>query len=118
NGRRRRDTSTGRNPGQRRSAATTTSNAKRAKVAKKTGCSEALRASRPLRSDVVGLPPSRPDPALQCPPMPAAERIAGWMRRYLAGTGARGFVVGLSGGVDSAVVARLAQLAAPGAVVG
>ena len=40
------------------------------------------------------------------------------MRRYLAATGARGFVVGLSGGVDSATVARLAQLAAPGAVVG
>ena len=39
------------------------------------------------------------------------------MRRYLAGSGARGFVVGLSGGIDSAVVARLAQLAAPGAVV-
>lgn len=49
--------------------------------------------------------------------MPAAERIAGWMRRYLAATGARGFVVGLSGGIDSAIVARLAQLAAPGAVV-
>ena len=39
------------------------------------------------------------------------------MRRQLAATGARGFVVGLSGGVDSAVVARLAQLAAPGHVV-
>ena len=39
------------------------------------------------------------------------------MRRYLASTGARGFVVGLSGGVDSATVGRLAQLAAPGAVV-
>jgi NAD+ synthase len=39
------------------------------------------------------------------------------MRRYLAATGARGFVVGLSGGIDSAIVARLAQLAAPGAVV-
>src|SRR5688572_15369445 len=50
--------------------------------------------------------------------MPAAERIAGWMRRYLAATGARGLVVGLSGGVDSAIVARLAQLAAPGAVLG
>src|SRR5512132_3678415 len=49
--------------------------------------------------------------------MPTAERIAGWMRRQLAATGARGFVVGLSGGVDSAVVARLAQLAAPGHVV-
>jgi NAD+ synthase len=50
--------------------------------------------------------------------MPAAERIAGWMRRHLAASGARGFVVGLSGGLDSAVVARLAQLAAPGGVVG
>jgi NAD+ synthase len=40
------------------------------------------------------------------------------MRRQLAAAGARGFVVGLSGGVDSAVVARLAQLAAPGHVVG
>jgi NAD+ synthase len=39
------------------------------------------------------------------------------MRRYLGTTGARGFAVGLSGGVDSATVARLAQLAAPGAVV-
>jgi NAD+ synthase len=39
------------------------------------------------------------------------------MRRYLAATGAKGFVVGLSGGVDSAIVARLAQLAAPGEVV-
>jgi NAD+ synthase len=50
--------------------------------------------------------------------MPTAERIAGWMRRHLVATGARGFVVGLSGGLDSAVVARLAQLAAPGAVLG
>lgn len=39
------------------------------------------------------------------------------MRQYLAGSGARGFIVGLSGGIDSAVVARLAQLAAPGNVV-
>jgi NAD+ synthase len=39
------------------------------------------------------------------------------MRGQLASTGARGFVVGLSGGVDSAVVARLAQLAAPANVV-
>src|SRR5438270_886413 len=49
--------------------------------------------------------------------MPSAERIATWMRRQLTATGARGFVVGLSGGLDSAVVARLAQLAAPGNVV-
>jgi NAD+ synthase len=39
------------------------------------------------------------------------------MRRQLASTGARGFLVGLSGGLDSAVVARLAQLAAPGNVL-
>jgi NAD+ synthase len=49
--------------------------------------------------------------------MATAERIAGWMRRQLSSTGARGFVIGLSGGIDSAVVARLAQLAAPGHVV-
>jgi len=40
------------------------------------------------------------------------------MRERVAAAGARGLVVGLSGGVDSAVVARLAQLATPGAVVG
>jgi len=39
------------------------------------------------------------------------------MRRHLNAAGARGFVVGLSGGLDSAVVARLAQLAAPGHVL-
>src|SRR5262245_58981540 len=50
--------------------------------------------------------------------MAQAERIAGWMRRQLTASGARGFVIGLSGGLDSAVVARLAQLAAPGAVLG
>jgi NAD+ synthase len=49
--------------------------------------------------------------------MPTAEKIAGWMRRQLGGAGARGFLVGLSGGIDSAVVARLAQLAAPGHVL-
>lgn len=40
------------------------------------------------------------------------------MRSQLSAAGAHGFVVGLSGGIDSAVVARLAQLAAPGAVLG
>jgi|SRR5579864_2931635 len=49
--------------------------------------------------------------------MPKPERIAAWMREQLSASGARGFVVGLSGSVDSAVVARLAQLAAPGSVV-
>jgi NAD+ synthase len=39
------------------------------------------------------------------------------MRRQLAGSGGRGFLVGLSGGIDSAVVARLAQLAAPAHVI-
>ena len=49
--------------------------------------------------------------------MRTAERIAAWMRKQLNASGARGFVVGLSGGLDSAVVARLAQLAAPGRVL-
>jgi NAD+ synthase len=50
--------------------------------------------------------------------MGQAERLAGWMREQAAEAGANGFVVGLSGGIDSAVVARLAQLATPGQVVG
>jgi NAD+ synthase len=50
--------------------------------------------------------------------MAKAERIAKWMRERVHEAGARGIVVGLSGGVDSAVVARLAQLAAPGATLG
>ena len=49
--------------------------------------------------------------------MATAERIAAWMRAQLTSTGAHGFLVGLSGGVDSAVVGRLAQLAARGNVV-
>ncbi len=50
--------------------------------------------------------------------MPTPDRIVAWMKRQALGAGARGFVVGLSGGVDSAVVARLAQLAQPDSVVG
>ena len=50
--------------------------------------------------------------------MAQAERLAAWMRQRIAEAGAQGLVVGLSGGVDSAVVARLAQLASPGAVIG
>jgi NAD+ synthase len=49
--------------------------------------------------------------------MPKAEKIALWMRSQLTAAGARGFVVGLSGGVDSAVVARLSQMASPTAVL-
>ena len=46
------------------------------------------------------------------------EAIVEWLRQRLARSGARGFVFGLSGGIDSAVVARLCQLAAPGNVAG
>ena len=77
-----------------------------------------------------------PEPGVDCKPWDAqqfnpsvtraaieslADADSGTNRRVDApaarATGARGFVVGLSGGVDSAVVARLAQLAAPGHVV-
>lgn len=47
---------------------------------------------------------------------PAA--IVDWLRERLAQSGTGGFVVGLSGGVDSAVVARLCQMAAPANVLG
>src|SRR5438874_3751660 len=50
--------------------------------------------------------------------MGQVERLAAWMRERVSEAGAQGLVVGLSGGIDSAVVARLSQLAAPGAVVG
>ncbi len=40
------------------------------------------------------------------------------MRQHVANAHAEGLVVGLSGGVDSAVVVRLAQIASPGAVLG
>jgi len=45
------------------------------------------------------------------------DAIVDWLRQRLAQTGARGFVVGLSGGLDSAVVARLCQKAAPANVL-
>jgi NAD+ synthase len=47
-----------------------------------------------------------------------AERIAGWLRARADEAGARGFVFGLSGGIDSAVVARLCQIASPKRVLG
>lgn len=37
-----------------------------------------------------------------------ATKIANWMRDYAADAGSKGFVVGLSGGIDSSVVACLA----------
>jgi NAD+ synthase len=46
------------------------------------------------------------------------DTIVEWLRGRLQAAASQGFVVGLSGGIDSAVVVRLCQLAAPGAVVG
>jgi NAD+ synthase len=46
------------------------------------------------------------------------DAIVEWLRRRLTHAGARGFAFGLSGGIDSAVVARLCQAAAPDNVVG
>ena len=45
-------------------------------------------------------------------------QIAEWLRQRVNSAGARGFVVGLSGGIDSAVVVRLCQMAVPGQVAG
>jgi NAD+ synthase len=45
-------------------------------------------------------------------------QIVDWLRHRVIAAGARGFVVGLSGGIDSAVVIRLCQMAAPGQTVG
>lgn len=47
-----------------------------------------------------------------------AERLVGWLARRIADARAEGAVVGLSGGVDSALVAHLLARAAPGRVVG
>ena len=41
-----------------------------------------------------------------------------WLRDRAIGAGARGYVFGLSGGIDSAVVAKLCQLAFPQRVLG
>ena len=45
------------------------------------------------------------------------DAIVEWLRERLTRAGANGFVVGLSGGLDSAVVARLCQSAAPSHVL-
>jgi NAD+ synthase len=47
-----------------------------------------------------------------------AQEIVGWLQSKLGEAGARGFVVGLSGGVDSATTAALCARAAPGQVLG
>jgi NAD+ synthase len=50
------------------------------------------------------------DPTINC--------IVDWLRARVTSAAARGLVVGLSGGVDSAVVVRLCHLAAPGHTIG
>lgn len=47
-----------------------------------------------------------------------AERISSWLRERADAACARGFILGMSGGIDSAVVARLCQMAMPGKVLG
>lgn len=44
--------------------------------------------------------------------MSLADRIATWLREYAAQAGAKGYVVGLSGGIDSACTAALCKRAA------
>jgi NAD+ synthase len=48
----------------------------------------------------------------------AVHEIGEWLKQRAVAANARGFVVGLSGGIDSAVVLRLCQIATPGQVVG
>ena len=47
-----------------------------------------------------------------------ATELADWIRERVQASAARGIAVGLSGGVDSAVVARLAQMAVQDQVLG
>jgi NAD+ synthase len=48
----------------------------------------------------------------------SAKEIAEWLRHRVNAAGTRGLAVGLSGGIDSAVVIRLCQMAAADQVVG
>jgi NAD+ synthase len=51
----------------------------------------------------------------------ASQRVGAltqWLRDQAGAAGAHGFVFGLSGGIDSAVVARLCQMATPNRVLG
>jgi NAD+ synthase len=50
--------------------------------------------------------------------MSRADSIAGWLRAQVQVARAQGLVCGLSGGIDSAVVARLCQMAAPDRCLG
>ena len=46
------------------------------------------------------------------------QDLADWMKAQVVAAGSRGIVVGLSGGIDSAVVVGLAAMAMPGSVIG
>src|SRR5262245_14230963 len=50
--------------------------------------------------------------------MTRAEKISSWLRDWAMSAGARGSVFGLRGGMESAVVAKLCQLAVPQRVLG
>ncbi|HVQ40746.1 MAG TPA: NAD(+) synthase [Vicinamibacterales bacterium] len=50
--------------------------------------------------------------------MTRAETIAAWLSSRAMASDTHGFVFGLSGGIDSAVVAKLCQMAAPQRVLG
>jgi len=47
-----------------------------------------------------------------------ADKLAGWLREQLGRTGAKGFVVGMSGGIDSSVTVALCRKASPEATLG
>lgn len=49
--------------------------------------------------------------------IPGINEVVEWLRRRVNAATARGLVVGLSGGIDSAVVVRLCQMAVPGQVL-
>lgn len=50
--------------------------------------------------------------------MTQSDRIAAWLRERAEAASARGFILGMSGGIDSAVVARLCLMAMPDRVLG
>jgi NAD+ synthase len=50
--------------------------------------------------------------------MDLVDRISGWLREYAARAGLDGYVVGLSGGIDSACTAALCQRAVGAGVLG
>ncbi len=47
-----------------------------------------------------------------------ADKIVQWLKSILANSGAKGFVLGLSGGIDSAVAAALCKRACPDTTLG